>query len=330
MSKPPFSGYLNLKQLQWFIRIAEAGSIEKAAAAHAADAASIAEQLYALERSLNVDLFMERGGLQLPTEAGTRLYEHAVDLLSRTRTACDQVQRVARNPAEMAILGIPPTLTSSLIPAVSREFRRLLPTAKLRIVEGMSGYIREWLATGRIDVGILYESPNVTGEILTREVLYLVGDRSLLPEGDDFPFTKLGSLPLILPSQPHGLRTLINRYAEQYGLKLNTVVESNSMDLMLDLAARKQGLTILPISVLNAPNPAYASLRGMRLASPAIYRGVVLATSTNKPVSPAIRTLLQVVRSEIRRNSAPACPAATEQLAAVPEGINPVQMDPAR
>lgn len=310
MSKPPLTGYLNLKQLQWFTRIADSGGAERAAVAYAADPAAIAAELYALERSLNVELFTDRGGFHILTEAGARLYEHAVDLLSRTRTACDQVERVARNPAEMAILGIPSSFAMSLTPAVSREFRKALPTAKLRIVEGMSGYIREWLAMGRIDVGILYESPNTTAETLTREALYLLGPDRLLPQGDEFAFTQLGSVPLILPSQPHGLRTLINRYAEQYALKLNIVVEANSMDLMLDLAAGEQGFTILPKAVLDTANPAYAGLRAMRLASPHIYRGVLLATSTNKPISPAIRTLLEVVRNEAKRGIRPLCPAA--------------------
>ncbi|TCT08880.1 LysR substrate-binding domain-containing protein [Paralcaligenes ureilyticus] len=305
MFKSSTANYLNLEHLFWFTRIVEAGGLHRASTAFVVPLNILEQRVRDLGRELGVELFTIKGSTEVLTEAGTRLYEHAVDLLSRTRTACNQVERVARNPAEMAIVGLPPTLALSLTAAMSREFRKALPTAKLRFVEGMSGYIREWLATGRIDVGVLYDSPNVLGEKLWKEALYVIGDPSLLPENGDFPFTGLGSLPLILPSPAHGLRLLINRYAEQHSMKLNVILEASSLNMTLDLVAQKLGCTILPHTVLCDTHPVYAGLRCRMLTNPSIYRGIVLATSTNKPVSPAIRALLQVARAEIRRlNSA--------------------------
>jgi len=292
---------LNLRLLLWFTRVADAGGIQRAARQYGMEESFFLERLSALEHELGVALFMSDGDRLLPTEAGARLHEHAIDLLSRVRTAGEQVQRIAHNPAEMAILGVPPSIALSITSRVAREFRTALPDAKLRIIEGMSGYLREWLATGRIDVAILYESPNISGETLTREALHIIGTRELLGTCDAFPFRNLGSVPVILPGPFHGLRNLVNRHAEQHNLKLDVVMEANSLNLMLDLAAQGAGCTILPVNVLDTRNPAYSGLRGVPLVSPSIYRGVTLSTSTNKPVSPAIKGLLQLVRNEIRK-----------------------------
>lgn len=305
MFKPSSANYLNLERLFWFTQIVESGGLSQASAASNIPLNILEQRIRDLGRELGIELFTTKGDAEVLTEAGTRLYEHAVDLLSLTRTACNQVERVARNPAEMAIVGLPPTLAISLTAAISREFRKALPAAKLRFVEGMSGYIREWLATGRIDVGVLYDSHNVPGEKLWKEALYVVGDPSLLPQSEGFPFTRLGSLPLILPGPLHGLRMLINRYAEQHTMKLNVILEVSSFNMTLDLVAQRLACTVLPHTVLRDMQPVYAGLKCQMLTNPSIYRGIVLATSTNKPVSPAIRTLLQVARAEIRRlNSA--------------------------
>jgi len=303
MRKPSAENYLSLEKLSWFTRVVEAKGLGKASILFNRPEHELDQCIHELSSELGVELFTAKGSDLILTEAGTRLYEHAVDLLSRTRTARDQVDRAARNPAEMAILGLPPTLALSLAAIISHEFRQMLPTAKLRFVEGMSGYIREWLATGRIDVGILYESPNALGEKLWREALCIIGDPIFLPEDGDFPFIGLGSLPLILPGLPHGLRLLANRYAEQHNLKLNVILEVGSLNMILDVVSQKLGCTILPSSVLRDTYPVYAGLKCRLLTNPSLHRDIVLATSTNKPVSPAIRALLQVVRTEIRRLS---------------------------
>lgn len=207
------------------------------------------------------------------------------------------MRRIAANPTTTTILGMPPTAGTVLANAVAMRFLQTLPNAKLKFTDGFSGHIREWLSAGRIDVGLLYSTSSLLGEKLWTEELHLIGHPDLLPDtGRDCRFRDLADMPMILPSPQHGLRQLINRNAQKHNVDLRVAVEVASLVTIVDLIEMRAGLTILPLAALD--REVLRRLRVVRLVEPRFLRTIVLASSTNKPVSQASRALIDIIRRE--------------------------------
>lgn len=286
-----------LQQLFRLVQVAKHGGIAKAAAALGTSTASLTRSIASLETEFQAKLVVRQGQGVALTAAGVRLMNHSVEILSRVQLAQADVRHIAANPATTTVLGMPPTAAAMLATAVALNFLQTLPNAKLKFSDGFSGHIREWLAAGRIDVGLVYSTPGVLGEKLWREELHLIGHADLLAGvAGKCRFREIADLPLVLPSPQHGLRQLLNRHAQSQGLDLRVSVEVDSLATIVDLIQMKSGVTILPAAALD--RHVLARLRVVRLVEPRIVRTIVLASSTSKPVSQATHTLIDIIHRE--------------------------------
>src|SRR5690606_32056887 len=139
-----------------------------------------------------------------------------------------------------ATVGISPTTGRSLSAALVRRVRNDYPGLRLRIAESFSGTLLEWLLAGRIDAAILYHMPpggSIRSEIVAQEQLSLIGGAgaAAFPEGTSVGIEQLQGLPLILPTQQHGLRKMINHHAKAHGATLDLMFELDSLDATIAL-----------------------------------------------------------------------------------------------
>lgn len=206
--------------------------------------------------------------------------------------------RIASNPESQTVLGMPPTAAAAFADAIGQRFLEQLPNGRLKFIDGFSGHIKEGLAAGRIDVGVLYGTSLLLGEKLWTEELLLVGSSKLLGGSGAAEFTDLRLLPMIMPGLQHGLRSLVEHYAQVWGVKLNIVIEVDSLATILDLVQTGLGATVLPLAAVRR---SQAGVQWRKLINPAISRTLILAASAYKPISPTTRTLLNIIRQEAQR-----------------------------
>ncbi|HTH77734.1 MAG TPA: LysR substrate-binding domain-containing protein [Ramlibacter sp.] len=292
--------YLDLHALAAFVALAEQVRAGAAGAANSAALTQQHQQISRIEASLGVKLFQSSGagGLVL-SQAGERLYESGTDLLASAKAALNSVADISENPAELAIFAAPPTVTSVLISAVVERFHNELGSARLRFVEGMTGHIREWLATGRVDVGVLMDNYGVPGDPLWSEHLMLVADEKLVAHLDDsIAFADLASLPMLLPSAAHGLRLVIDRHSERLGVKLNVRLEGDSLNTLMDWVIEGFGVAVLPQGAVETHHRRSPTLRLIAVHSPTLDRQLVLCTAGNKHPSATVRALVRIIREE--------------------------------
>jgi LysR family nitrogen assimilation transcriptional regulator len=184
--------------------------------------------------------------------------------------------------------------------SIARRYLEALPASSLKIVESFSGYIRESLSTGEFDVAISYMSDSI-GETLWIEEFFLVGRRELAGRAaSECPLGDLGKYPLILPGRPHGLRLLLDDCALRYRLKLQIILETDSLPTIIDLVSQGVGFAVLPVAAIY-DLMAERQLSALRIIKPGLSRSVVMATSTQKPVSQSARALLDIIRDEARK-----------------------------
>ena len=146
---------MELRQIHYFIAIAEKGAISAASAhIHIAQPA-LSAQLASLEDQLGVALCTRhRRGVTL-TQAGEIFLEHAYKVIEGLAAARSAVQSVASQPQGEVTFGLPVTTSTLMTVPIVELVRARYPDIKLNIVDGMSGDVFGWLVDGQLDVAIL-------------------------------------------------------------------------------------------------------------------------------------------------------------------------------
>ncbi len=299
---------MELKQLRSFLHIAELGSFTRAAVFLSVAQPALSRQIRNLEADLGAKLFYRNGrGVELTT-AGRHLIDHAKAIIDRTQRARNELSDLSEEAVGSTVLGVPPTVGQFLTAPLVRIFRGRYPGAALRVVEVYSAHVHEWLSSARIDVGLAYDAPranrNLVTEHLWDENLCLVGPGDGVGGGSggvgpDFPFLRLGELPLMLPGRPHGLRLLVDTAAARHDLVLKVDLEVDSLTTTKELVQDGTGYTVLPLAAVHK-EVELGRMSARRLSGPPLKRTVVLATAAQRPRSMAVEALVTAIRSVVK------------------------------
>lgn len=276
---------MELKQVLYFVRVAEQRSFSRAAELLDVSQPSLSRQVQALERTLGHHLLLRNGRGVEPTEAGTRFLAHARALLELAERAREDLVGLNDQPTGKVVLGLPPRIALAVTPAVVRLFRERFPQASIAVAEGLSAQMREALLTGRVELALLYDpppSPQLVYESLYREDLVLVAAPALDPElSARVAVADLGGFPLIVPSLPNAIRTLVERVCRKHGVRLNVTTEVDAVHTILELAMQGQGYAILPRSAVTEFERE-GRLSSAHVVSPSIRNDLVLATHRSR------------------------------------------------
>lgn len=294
---------MDTKQLQVFIAVGSAGSFSKAAIDLNVTQPMITRHIRGLEEELGVELFYRNGRGVVLTEAGILLKGHADEIIERTRLAQNAVANLKSSPKGRLVLGVPPSVGTVLTVPLVKKIKNEFPNVALQVIEGFSGHILEWLIAGRVDAAVLYNSPNhpsVLTEPLADDELFLIGPamgERLLPPGP-IGLGVLAELPMILPSRPHGLRRLIDNTLAERGIYPRVEMELEAMPSTLLLVEEGTGYTVLPYASVHLL--VEAGRLDVWPFDPPITRKLILATSSQRPMSSTFRPLFRTVRTELR------------------------------
>lgn len=306
---------LKLRQLSYFMTLAEFGSISAAASALNMAQPSLSENIAKLERQLDVQLAIRGSrGVQL-TDAGTLLVERGGAILKAVDDLVDEIRQLSGEPRGPISIGFPPSLSIllsvPLLETIHSEYRNI----RLHVAEAMSGDILDWLENERIDIGCVYEITNsapYTIEPLLTEELFLV----TAPDNWDDEFdengiartaitaSRLQELPLVLTSPAHGARKLQERFARSTGFSYNVVASVDSLPHIVEMVSRASAYSILSHgAVIRQVSEGTIGL--VRIEEPTIRRTAYMVRRRSRPVSRASaiveETIFTVVREMVKR-----------------------------
>jgi len=294
---------MDLKQLQYYKHVAEMGSFSKAAAFLSVAQPALSRQIRNLEKELDVDLLYRNGRGVTTTEAGGILLERATGILEQCKKAIWEVTSIGGAVSGKVTLGLTPTVSQVLIRSLIAKLRDKYPLVSLEVVEGFSGHVNEWLSAGRLDIGLLNNAPrskHLAAEVLLIEELFLIGpgDGKSTDVGT-VTVKQLAQKPLILPSQPHGLRELVDHVSIRQGIALKVAYEINALSTIKDLVEDGAGSTMLPYAAV------YREIKQCRMTASRIKgrpytQTVVLATATQQPLPLAGQKVLECIKAEVR------------------------------
>ena len=181
------------------------------------------------------------------TPGGQRLFEHGVGILQQVARARDDIDASRNEPSGRIVVGMPPSVARRLTLPLIEAFGQRLPRARLAVVEGLSAHIAEWVATGRVDVALLYDpEPQVEIETLPlhEEALALVEPvhkQSGEASAPTVTLRELARLPLVMPERAHTFRRRLEAQAAQAGVKLSIAWEVSSVPSIIELVCAHVG-----------------------------------------------------------------------------------------
>lgn len=295
---------MDLKPLSNLIHVVELQSFSKAAAFLRIAQPALSRQVKALEEELGVALLERHGWGVTATPEGLILVEHARKLLRGVQEAREAVLALQAEPQGEITLGVPTSVGAAMVPDLVQQFRKACPKVSLRLVEGFSASIHEWLLGGRLDLAILYETREtvaIGAEPLLCEDMVLVGAAGRLG-GAPVALSDVAGLPLVLPGRPHRLRLLVDGCASEARLDIRPAVEVDSLSLLKELARRDEGYTILPYSAV------HAEVRSGQLSAspltPVMTRVLVVGHRPDRRGTPAMAALATHLRRLVEDQAA--------------------------
>jgi LysR family tcuABC transcriptional regulator len=288
---------LELRQLRYFVKIIELGSLGRAALELDVGVSALSQQISKLESELCTRLLNRTSTGVTPTSAGFAFLHHAQLTLRQAENAIMAAHR-GRMSGYVSV-GLPPTTATVLALPLINAMRARYPDIQLHLVEMLSGHLASQLNARQIDLAILFQLEggkrwSVTP--LLDEKLFVIASPSLpqAPSGDSVQLADLGGLPLVMPSVQHGLRSTLTSAFERVGLTPNVIMEVDGLAVLMNAVRAGHAATIQPGAAAALKDGSGLSL--IRIADPHVGRRNLLATLADDELSPAaLATRLVIV-----------------------------------
>lgn len=289
---------MELRQLRYFIRVVELGSMGRAALDLGVGTPALSQQISRLEGELSTRLLQRTTTGVLPTEAGLAFFSQA-QLAIRHADAAAQAARQARLAGHVSI-GLAPSTSGVLALPLLEAMRERYPDVRLRVVESLSGNLATLLNARQLDLAVLFETDGVRRWSvlpLLDERLFVIGRRDLpgMPTGRSVRIARLAGLPLVLPSGTHGLRAVLDAAFARERCAPHVVLEIDGLAVLMDAVRAGLAATIQPgAATVRLPADEMARIE---LAERSARRRNLLASLSDDELSPAALAARVVLRS---------------------------------
>ncbi len=299
---------LEFRQLEVFCEVVRLGSFSRAARKLHMSQATVSERVSLLEEQLGARL-LDRSGRRgvRATRIGHALYERAVHLLGGREEALQEVRDMLglrRGTLAIAASTVPGTYH---LPAVIRRFIATYPEARFSVAIAGSAQIIEWVASGRVELGIAGDPRERRGgrpvDLQTDTLSAHVApwkDHLVLIAPPGHPFTRrkklpvgeLAEVPFVMRESGSGTRSWVELYLEaalEGGLRsLNVSVEMGSLGAVKNAVAEGLGVSLVSACAVE-PEVTAGLLSVVDLDGPSLSRSFYLIHDQQRTPSPLAR-----------------------------------------
>lgn len=295
---------MDLQAIRYFLEVASAGSLSRAAVGLGVSQPALSRQVARLEAELGRELFYRNGrGVRL-TEAGRRFLEVSQGVTQQLADVQAELSTGALDFSGAVALGMPPSLSASMGADLALRFAAEHPRARLRIREAFSAVLLEWTEAARLDLAVLYNariSPSLIATPLLLEDLFLIEPPAAAPQPPfAVPLSFLAGQDLVLPGPENGLRRVLDAACAAEGIRLRVLTEVDCVPALKQLVERGVGPTVLPFGAVHR-EVREGRLQARPFRSAAMRALLVVATPSNRPVTLLVRAAIRSVQDEVER-----------------------------
>lgn len=245
---------VDIRHLHYFAEVARHLSFTKAAASLHVSQPSLSKAIKHLEEQLGVPLFY-RSSKQLElTDAGKAVLVNAQAVLQAFNNLRAELTDIMQLKKGEIKIGIPPIVGAAFFSSFISRYKERYPLVKLLLTEVGSKKIKEGVAEGALDIGLVCNLPieNETFEVmkLLKDPLMLIVHREHpLAKERKVEFSRLASEAFIIYRQDFSLHDRIMEECARHGFYPNIVCESSQKEFMIEMVEAKLGIAFLPSKI---------------------------------------------------------------------------------
>lgn len=294
-----------LKQLEYFVGIADSKSFRSAAQRMGVSQPTLTSQIYALEQSLEVPLLERSRTGTVLTPAGRELLLNARQVLEEMRGLQDRAATIQHGPGGTFRIGVSPTVGPYLLPHILPELHRQYSALKLYVRENKPSTLENDLLEGRLDLVLIplpFSGPQITTEVLFHEPLKLI-------VATDHPFSSLESVKvdrirdqnvLTLESE-YSHYYQVQRACEELGANVRRDYEGTSLDALRQMVVMGMGIAFLPALYIHSEIHQPEALVEVAVENLKLTRTHVLAWRKHAPNRAFYRELAHRIRELVEQ-----------------------------
>lgn len=293
---------MDLKQLEYFVRVAEFENFSKASDRLEIAQPTLSRKVRALEVELRTSLFYRNGRGVLLTDAGRKFLEHARRVLHDTDVALRSLYCDRKSPLEEClVLGTTPTLSTTIAENFVTEFLNEYPCASLVMKNKSTSDLLDCIRLGELDFALIQEPPNskcVVADIISHEPFFLVSKKPIGVRQDSVSVFDLVGLPLILPTEGHWIRERLERVASQHKLILDGNLNIDAPEVTIKLVSLGGRHAVLPASAWR-PATTLDTVCWQRIDARELSGRLCLVRSSDGTLSPLCELAITLARNVV-------------------------------
>lgn len=262
---------------------------------------ALSQQISRLESELSTRLLLRSSTGVKPTDAGVAFLQQAQLTLRHADEAVRAAQQ-ARLSGHVSV-GLAPTTASVLGVPLMEAMHARYPDVRLHLVESLSGNLASMLQARLLDLAVLFETTTPRRwsiEPLLDEKLFVIASIRLAqrPAGDKVRLAQLADVPLIMPSEGHGLRATLTAAFARARVVPRIVAEIDGLALLMDAVHAGLGATIQPGAAVE--RQPVDQVHSSQITDPRVGRRSLLVSLSDDELSPAALAARVVIADTAR------------------------------
>lgn len=281
---------LNLRQLEFFVVLAQTEHMTQAAKKSNTSQPNISHAMTMLEQEIGVTLFEKKGrNIQL-TRHGRIFYEYIAPALTEIEKGQRKIQEMVNPDSGEIQFGFIFTMGANLAPKLTQSFHQTgNHKIKFEFQQGNSNQIIQMLLADRIDIGIcskVSSDPELIYQILTQEEMVVVVPlEHPLANYDNISLAKTTQYPYVYYSKQSGLRPYLDRQIKNLKLDLDIICELEEDHSILGFVGQDYGIAIMP----NIPSISSFPVKKLTITDIMDDRNIYLAVKKNNLEIPVLK-----------------------------------------
>lgn len=295
---------IEFRQMQYFVCLYEEGAVTRAARRLNIVQPALSMQIARLEAEVGEALFVRSTQGMRATPRGRELYRLFLPVVGDFARAREQALRVEGELSGQVRMGVVATIAQGVVPDAMIEFAAAHPAVQLSISDGFSQGLSDAVSGGQLDAALINKPRRplaLTMEGMLDEEVVLITGPAHRPLPAAVPFAQVAALKLALPTRHHGLRGILDSFAQAENVDLNAAAEVDSLAAVLALVERADFASLLPGLAVDRAVRA-KTVRRHRITAPVLMRRVVCVTHPRRPLAPAAAAFIATLRQHLQRS----------------------------
>jgi len=272
---------MDTHRLKYFLRIADEGSITRAARTLGVAQPALSRQMRLLEEDLGISLFRRtHRGVEL-TEEGERLRASTAAPLRQLERAVLYAGSVMARVERGLRLGMLPTMAEVFAPPMMAGLKTAFPKVGFHLTVANTEQLIDAMLNGWVDIAMVNPVPDdrlFHRELLAEDLVAVGGPASDLRPDRPLPFSELADHPLVVPGSHAGISNALHNAASRFNVTINAFLVTDSVGVTKELVAADLAHAVIPLSACGNDLDA-GRLRYAPIHEPTLTQEIVLATT---------------------------------------------------